>query len=819
MTTDPPSPVREKAGASEGFESDVAQLEEHSFADTSEGGTRADLHALWRRLVFSAGLVLSVFHLYTGLFGTIAGLQQRSFHLAIALGLVFLLYPANPQHTLRQKRVGWGLTAVGVAVLAYLGVTGEAELYILLPALAVLVFAQVSRYLPWGPFGVPIGDIALSLMGAGSGLYVFVFYEDIVDSPGLIDPMHVAAGTVGVLLVLLAAYRALGAALVALAAIMLVYAYQGQYFAGFLQHSGYSVERIVATSFLGSEGVFGTPIAISATFIFLFLIFAAMLQRTGMERFFTELALGSTGWATGGTGKVSVVTSAFSGTITGSSVANTISNGVFTIPLMRRSGYTREFSGGVEAASSTGGQIAPPIMGAGAFIMMEITGIAYIEILKAALIPAVLFFVSQFVVVHYESKKLGIGGVPKHLLPGVMGLLLTRGYLLIPLIAIFVLLSTGRTPIFAALGAIAVAVAVNLVVQLLEMPFHRVDGRLALRPGREALASAVRLSLPIIVAAGGAALASTGVAALTQGVGRSEQVIVTVVAVAAVATLVAYLARSWTNSDTERLTLHSLLDGLVNATRVALPIIVACAAAGMIAGVITLTGVGLKLSGGLVSISGGMLLPTLVMSMLACLILGIGLPTTANYVITATLAAPAIITILQGDLAGPTMSMLLMAHLFVYYFGVMADITPPVCLAAYAAAGISGGRPIWTGVEAVRVALAGFIVPFMFVLSPEILLQGVTWVTGILTVVTAVAGTSVVAVGVAGYLNRHIHLVTRILLIAAGVGLLHYGWLTDVLALAVVIVIFGYQRWVTRDETTPAADTSPAPTGETERAE
>ncbi|RNL86180.1 TRAP transporter permease [Halostreptopolyspora alba] len=798
MTTDPAPPARGEAATSQEWERDVAQLEGHSFADATEGETRSDLHVVWRRLIFGVGLVLAVFHLYTGVFGTIPGLQQRSFHLAVALGLVFLLYPGTSQHTPRQRRVGWALTAVGLAVLGYLAATGEAGIHVVLPTLGVLLFAQLSRHLSWGPLGVPIGDIGLSLLGLGSGLYVFVFYEDIVSSPGLIDPAHVAAGTVGILLVLLAAHRTLGTALVVLAAIMLVYAYQGEYFAGFLQHSGYTVDRIVSTSFLGTEGVFGTPIAISATFIFLFLVFAAVLQRTGMERFFTELALGSTGWATGGTAKVGVVTSAFSGTITGSSVANTVSNGAFTIPMMRKSGYNREFAGAVEAASSTGGQIAPPIMGAGAFIMMEITGIAYVEILKAAVIPAVLFFVSQFVVIHYESKRLGIRGVPKRLLPSVRRLLLTRGYLLLPLVAIFVLLSSGRTPIFAALGAIGIAVAVNLVAQLLEMPVRRVDGRLALRPLRETLHGVVRLSLPIIVAAGAAALVSSGIGALTQQMGRADQALAAVFAIGAVAAVTGYLFRSWSSSDTERLTLNSMLDGLVSATRIALPIIVACAAAGMIAGVITLTGVGLKLSGGLVSLSQGLLLPTLLLSMLACLVLGIGLPTTANYVITATLAAPAIITILQGGLDEPTMAMLLMAHLFVYYFGVMADITPPVCLAAYAASGISGGRPIRTGMQAVRIAVAGFIVPFMFVLSPQLLLQDVTWVTGSLAAVTGVLGACVVGIGVVGHISRGVHWSERILLVASGIALLYYDWPSDLAGLAVTILVFAHQWWSSR---------------------
>ncbi|WP_046472039.1 TRAP transporter permease [Allosalinactinospora lopnorensis] len=798
MTTDPKPVAKLEDGDRDEWERDVADLEKHSFADTPESGTRLDLHGLWRRVAFGGGLVLALFHLYTGFFGTLPGLQQRSFHLALALALVFLIYPAKPQQTKRQRQFGWALVAAGVGLLGYLAIDGAADFYVVLPALAVLATVQAARYLPWTVLGIPPADILLSLLGAGSGLYVFVFYEDIVRAPGLIDPVHVAVGTVGVLLILVAAQRTLGTALVVLASVMLGYAYLGEYFSGFLRHSGYTIDRIISTSFLGTGGVFGTPLGISATFIFLFLIFAAMLQRTGMERFFTDLALGSTGWATGGTAKVGVVTSAFSGTITGSSVANTVSNGAFTIPMMKKSGYNREYAGAVEAASSTGGQLAPPIMGAAAFIMIEFTGVPYLQIIKAAVVPAVLFFVAQFVVIHYDSKRMGIMGVPKRLLPSVRRLLLTRGYLLAPIVAIFVLLSMGYSPIRAAMGAIGITVGINLLVQFLVLPVRTVDGRLGLRPLRDMATGAVRLSLPIILSAGAAALIVEGVTASTQGLGRSNQIVVIVLGISVIAALVAFAFRGWRNSDEDKLTLNSLLDGLVAATRIALPIIVACAAAGMIAGVITLTGLGLKLSGGLVDLAQGMLIPTLVLSMLACLILGIGLPTTANYVITATLAAPAIITILQGDLEAPTVAMLLMAHMFVYYFGVMADITPPVCLAAYAASGVSGGNPIMTGVQSVRIAVSGFVVPFMFVLSPELLLQDVTWVSGTLAAATGVIGASLVGVGVVGYINRRVPWVLRGLLVVAGIALLYSGWLSDLAGLAAAGAVFAQQWWVSR---------------------
>src|SRR5690625_1947369 len=469
MTSDsrPPSPPDEGADFSDiEARKEVAELEGHNVAEET-AGTRRDLRPLWRWTIFGVGLVLSLFHLYTGYFGTFPGLQQRAFHLALGLGMVFLLYPHTVQETRPQRWYGWALTASGIGIVIYTIVEGVARSYVLAPSVGVLALVQAARYVPLRPLGIPAADVVLAVLGLGSGLYLFMRYEDIVRNQGLIDPVHVAVGTVGTLLVLVAAQRTLGTALVFLASLMVAYAVFGTILPGFLHHSGYTIDLIVTELFLGTEGIFGTPLAISSTFIFLFLIFAAMLTRTGIERFFTDLALGLTGGATGGTAKVAVVTSAFSGTITGSSGANTVSNGAFTIPMMKRSGYPPNYAGAVEAASSTGGQIAPPVMGAAAFIMIEFTGIPYLQIIQAALIPAVLFFAAQFVVVHYDAKRMGISGMPRSVLPNVRLLLATRGYLLAPIIGLFVLLSMGYSPIFSAMGAIVLTVAVNLLTQII----------------------------------------------------------------------------------------------------------------------------------------------------------------------------------------------------------------------------------------------------------------------------------------------------------------------------------------------------------------
>ena len=701
----------------EDLREDIHKLEAQSFADSSPG-TRRDMRPVWRWAVFGVGLTLSLFHLYTASFGTLPSHQQRTFHLAFGLGLIFLLYPAKTEMAAKERNRGWVLTALGLGGLWFLVATEETGLYAALPAAGILLVVQAARHVPLRLLGMPVADLVLSGLGFASGLYMFMNAQEIIRRAGIHNEVDLAIGTVGILLVLVATQRVVGTPLVVVATLALAYAYLGPYLPGFFAHRGYTVDRIISTSFLTTEGVFGTPIGISATFIYLFMIFAALLQRTGMERFFTQLAFGATGWMTGGTAKVGVLTSAFSGTITGSSVANTVGNGAFTIPMMKKAGYKPAYAGAVEAASSTGGQLAPPIMGAAAFIMIDFTGLPYVEIIRAAALPAILFFVAQFVVIHYDSKRLGIRGLPRSELPRVPQLLLTKGYLLVPIAVIFAILASGRTAIRAALLAIAAAVLVNILAQI-----------------------------------------------------------------------VAALFRRWQRME-DRLTVTTLLDGLVDAARIALPIIAACAAAGMIAGVITLTGLGLHLSSGLLSLARDTLILTMLFAMIACVVLGIGLPTTANYVITATLAAPALLVF---D-AVPVIA----AHMFVYYFGIMADITPPVALASYAASGIARSNPMTTSFYSVRIALGGFLIPYLFVLSPELLLVDVTWFTGTKAVITALAGIYCVSAAVVGHIDRKLGVPLRVVLGVAGLMLLYGELTTDLVGLVVFGAVFAYQWWTGR---------------------
>ena len=704
----------------EELEADIAQLEELSFADVTPG-TREDVRATWRWIMFGTALLLSGFHLYTAQVGRLPGLQQGSFHLGVGLCLVFLMYPGKQEFEGRDRLKSYLLLGSGVAALALMYTRGMAEWFVVVGFSLVLGSVIVSRHVPIRIGGIPIGDVFLALLSLGTGGYVFWNWSDIGRAVGAETDFTVGLAAAGVLLVLVACQRVIGTPLTMVASGALIFAYFGQIMPGFLAHRGFAVERIMANMFLGTEAVFGTPIQVSSTFIYIFMIFAALLQRTGMERFFTQLAFGLTGWMTGGTAKVGVLTSAFSGTITGSSVANTVSNGAFTIPMMKKSGYRGEFAGAVEAASSTGGQLAPPIMGAAAFIMVEITGLTYATIIQAAIIPAILFFTAQFIVVHFESKKVGIMGLPRERLPKPRQLMLTKGYLLLPIVVIFVLLAQGRSPIRSALIAVYAVVLINIVVQLIAAVIGR-----------------------------------------------------------------------WRDLE-DKLNPVGLLESLVDAARIALPIIVACAAAGIVAGVITLTGVGLQLVGGLLNLAGDTLILVLVYSMFACLVLGIGLPTTANYVITATLVAPAITLAFFPDDPRSAVA-LLTANLFVYYYGIMADITPPVCLASYAASGIAQSNPLKTGVQSVKIAIGGFLLPYMFVFSPELLLQETTILGGILAGLTALVGMSAVGVAVVGYIDRRLNLAIRAVLIAAGLALISSDPLYDAIGLVTFAAVSGWQR-------------------------
>lgn len=636
-----------------------------STADPDEAVRRHRL-GRWGWAVTVLGAALTLFQLYTAWRGPYVALIQGPLHLGTALGIVFLLYPPR-------------------------------------------------RGKPGGK-GVPWYDALLALTAIAANYYVVVNYERLVTQSLVFGftPADVAVGVAGLALVLEATRRCVGPPIVVVALAALAYGHFGPYL-GPLGHPGLNWEQLVTEMFFSSSAVFGTPIQVSSTYIYLFLLFGVVLTRTGIGRFLDDLAFALTGRFTGGTAKATVVSSALQGTISGSSVANTVASGSFTIPMMKRAGFRKEFAGAAEAASSTGGQIMPPVMGAAAFIMAAYTGISYDEIILMAAIPALLYFTGVFFGTHFEARRHGIRGLPREELPRLRGVL-GRTDMLIPLAVMIFLLMSGRTPTLAAVWGIVTALAVGMF--------------------------------------------------------RAET----------------------------RPSLRELGGLLVEGAKWALPVVAACATAGIVAGIVTKTGLGSKIAGGLLDLSMGNLWLLLFLTMIACLILGMGLPTTANYIVTATVAAPALM-----EFGVPAIA----AHLFVFYFGVVADITPPVCLASYAAAGIARANPMKVGAVSVKLAIAAFIIPYMFVANPLLVLQDAT-VAGVVTAVAAsLLGMTAVSAAVMGFLMAPNTRVETVLLFVSGLGLIYPGPATGLPALAVLAVIGALQwRRSRRSASRPGSDSA-----------
>lgn len=598
---------------------------------------------------------MALFHLYTARFGLLETLRQRSAHLAFVMVLVFLLYPARRRH------------------------------------------AGATRF---GPL-----DALLAAVAAGLMLYLFVNHHALASRAGRLTSLDLVVGVLGTLAVLEAGRRVLGV-LPVIAAAMLIYPFIGHLLPGALAVPPVSVPRVIEHMFFTTEGIFGIPVGVSASFVFMFVLLGAFLERTGLGQLFVDIAIALAGWMTGGPAKVSVLSSAFIGTISGSSVANVVADGVFNIPLMKRLGYEPRFAGGVEAATSVGGQLMPPVMGAAAFVMAEFLGVPYLQIVKAAALPAIFYFLAVGLMIHFEAKRLGLRGLPREELPAVGQVLWSRGYLVAPLAFVIGFLLRGYTPMTAAFWGIAACAGVHMITVWKEG-----------RPARRPLLERARL----------------------------------------------YVEEIW--------------GILVYGTRNALTVAVATAVVGIIIGVVTLTGIGLKFVGLTVALGQQNLFLTLVLVAVACTIIGSGIPTTATYIILAAIAAPAIVQLGVAPLA---------AHLFIFYFGVIADLTPPDALAAYAAAGIARSDPLRTGLTATRLALAGIIVPFVFVYSPALLLQGAGVGEVVVIVATGTLGVVALAAGASGYLLTRATPLDRTFLVGAAVALIFHTLIWDLVGLALL---------------------------------
>lgn len=573
-------------------------------------------HKCWRQYItVFISVIFVLFQLYATLSGAITAQVLRATHLAFVQLLAFLLFPPtknSPRNTL-----------------------------------------------PWY-------DIVLGLIGLACWLYIVVNFDSLVRRSGNNTPLDVAVGIVGILVLFESCRRIVGLPIMIIAGSFIVFAFAGKYLPGFLHHRGYSLQRVVCHLFYNTEGIMGTPIGACSTFIFLFILFGALLEKTGIGHFFIDVCNALAGGASGGPAKVAVLSSALLGTVSGSSVSNTVGSGSFTIPMMKKLGYKGEFAGAVEAAASTGGQIMPPIMGAAAFLMAESLGLPYITIVKAAIVPAILYFTGIFITVHLEAKKLGLKGLPKDQLPRFMPLLLRKGYMILPLVVIIYFLCAGKTAVFAALMGIIACVLVGFGVSVSDLAHGR-------KP-------------------------------------------------------------SFGGKD--------IVEIMCTAARNIISVAIACGMAGIIIGIVTLTGLGLRLGNGLVMLAHGKLLLTLIFTMVASIILGMGAPTTANYLITSTITAGAIISLGIEPLA---------AHMFAFYFGIIADVTPPVALAAIAGAAIAKAKPMKTALNATKLAIGAFIIPYMFVYNSKMLMINASALSVVMIIITAILGMFGISVALEGY--------------------------------------------------------------------
>jgi TRAP transporter 4TM/12TM fusion protein len=526
---------------------------------------------------------------------------------------------------------------------------------------------------------VPWYDALLAILGFALGFYHMIFEADLIEHSGDPNTADLVVATLATVLVFEAARRVMGWALPLVCGTFLAYGFFGQYLPLSIAHRGFGFDQIVSQLYLGSDGILGIPTLVSATYIFLFILFGAFLEHAGMIRLFNALALGLVGSAKGGPAKVAVISSGLMGTISGSGVANVLTVGQFTIPLMKRFGYTSVFAGAVEATASMGGQIMPPVMGAVAFIMAETLNVPYAEIVKAAIIPAMLYYFTAFWMVHLEAGRLKLLGVPKDQCPNPWLALKENWHLVLPLGALVYMLFHGFTPMFSGMMGLALTAILILGAALAA----RISG------------TALRYVFWFALGLGAASFGKWG--------------ILPVLVVIAVLTLANFLIKG--NQET----LHTLKMALVDGAKQALAVGIACAIVGVIIGVLTLTGAASNFAGFILEIGETSVFLSLFLTMVVCLILGMGIPTIPNYIITSSIAAPALL-----KLGVP----LIVSHMFVFYFGIMADLTPPVALAAFAAASIAKASAMKIGWKATQIAVAGFVVPFMAVYDPALMLQG-----------------------------------------------------------------------------------------------
>jgi len=608
------------------------------------------------KLFYLTCIGVTLYHFITSFVGTPVVLEHRSLHVSMMLALCFVMYPFSKKSNF--KKVSW-----------------------------------------W--------DWLLVALSISVVVYVWVDYLGVVERAGMPNTPDLVVATILTVLVLEAARRSAGWALPILSLIFIAYGLFGRSVPGVFGHRGYTWMQLSNHFFANTEGIYGTSVSVAASYIFLFILFGAVMGKSGMGAFFNDLAMALAGHTKGGPAKVAVISSGLLGSINGSAVANVVTTGAFTIPLMKKTGYSKDFAGAVEASSSVGGQLLPPVMGAAAFIMAEILSVPYSVIIIHAAIPALLYYLGIIVQVQLRAGKTNLVGLPKDRLPLVKDVMKDKGHLLIPIfLLLYLLLFSGTTVVFSAVITIVATIAVAALKKSTRMSFKDI---------RDAFA-----------------------------------------------------------------------DGATQTVAVA----IACACVGIIIGVTSKTGFGLTMANTIITLGGKSLVITLIFTMVTCMILGMGVPSIPAYIITATVAAPAL-----AKLGIPVIA----AHMFSFYYAMFANLTPPVALAAFAAAGVSGGDPMKTGFAAVKLAIAGFIVPFMFVYSPQLLLINTSFLEGLRVTIGACLGVFMIGVAVEGYLFVRTNVVMRLIAACGALALIDSGIYSDMVGFGALVVLLSYQYFSSRN--------------------
>jgi len=689
---------------------DLAHPEEAAFDET---GVKRELTGWAARIVAAIALVFSAYQLVVAAYAPLSSLPTRSIHVGFLLMLAFLIHPVAGWAD--RKRIAWYDALLAVAAFAL-------------------------------------------------ALYHLVFEAELVQRSGDPSTADLLVGAIFIVMVFEAARRVLGLALPIICATFLAYGLFGQYLPSVIAHRGYGFDQIIGQLFLGTEGIFGIPVLVSATYIFLFILFGSFLEHAGMINLFNSIALGFVGHARGGPAKVAVISSGMMGTISGSGVANVPTVGQFTIPLMKRFGYSPIFAGAVEATASMGGQIMPPVMGAVAFIMAETLNVPYVTIVKAAVVPAILYYATAFWMVHLEAGRAHLHGLAKADCPNPWQAIRQKWYLMLPLAVLVYMLFDGFTPMFSGLVGLALTsililgatVAASLGPQVFRYAFWIVTGLL--------LGAYLRL-------------------------GFDQYGVTPILAVIGVMMLVVLFLRGG------RATLHTMRASLVDGARQAIAVGIACAIVGVIIGVLTLTGAASNFAEFVLEIGSRSIFLSLFLTMIVCLILGMGIPTIPNYIITSAIAAPALL-----KLGVP----LIVSHMFVFYFGIMADLTPPVALAAFAAASIAKASPMRIGWKATHIAIAGFVIPYMAVYDPALMLQPtgaggqVQWLEVVYVICKTVLAIGLWGAAAIGYLRARINWVERVVAFAAAALLVAAVPWTDQAGFVASAAFIAWHFWRTR---------------------